>query len=1448
MKIKNRKKSLFFTMFSAAAVAGAAVSLALTLTSCNSQKTSENLVVPTANNSDFTNLNSQGGLTSVLASVLSTKEGRQSVATTAANKILSSWFENINNPTLQADYQEWQENAEKSYQNKYDDYKKNKGSNWKQLFQIEVLDPVGGTKESYIQDQINQNLQTTFINNLFAKNYEGVSVADKTTRDESASSTSRTIQAINSGSAAVVNDSNNINGLEGPGTKNAFVFSAETISPSNRQSVDYGYADFMEFLMDEWVYNELPIPVVMSLWKNGDKPAESGLFDDSYFGKSNVGETGSYNFQYFTPASANAQEMTTTTKYQLLVKNLNKFVNTTTGVIDLPTIYTEDSSTQMTIKADNLFDGTIATPFSAAAWYKLTSSVFGNTESNMATSETLDPNSIMKNFIYDGTSDASTGTSYRNKSVSKEASIGVFSFPYLNAANAEQKSSDSPFAGEYAGMTGIKDTVNLVKSSSGVSTATTATTQEQESTNEAISNFIITRDSFGVHLIGIDRLSQIIKATTSTKNGNKQSGTETNLQKYQKMVTEIRNTFMYRAAQDIVKNQTNYKLQDSLKTYLQNNFSNLIIKYASRLVQSTDTKESTDTNKYNLFGALVMDNKAWDPATSKEGTEDNSPSENYNKFKQVLSILDPKFPLVNFINFSNNLDNAKRTLKFANNIKQQMYSAQSNYNDTTTINQTNHEGWRKYGIAGVMPYTRDSQTGNFTNLIKPVNDLISEVKFTTGDASSNEVDASNKAKRNSFNADSLTISVDDNAAGQKDTDFNNSKNAYTLVLGTKLQFMQSIVDMLNEGSTQEGMVTARGQSSNGQVAPTSYIFTNDDYVNGAIEAVSKNSHLSTIIQNLYSQNYLTFQNKVDDTTTKVKQSLATTQEDDSTTTTAKSAFYDFADNQINVDSGKEAKNNEEGSTQDVKQSIQNAINSNYIINNFKNLPNLYYDGDWTSLNSSTTGQKDNSQSVYSIAHNAWMKSWVTSQYTFRIGNDLVVGYEDPTSASSYQKFLITLEYLFTYNPDNGGSFSFKNLQDFLKEMTANNNRAMVAWVANSSIVGNPDFGIQGNQNNNSSYANADSVRTEVQKDFNFSGNPIYLDKLTPYSYYGAPNAFQNTKEADAASSSTSTSTTGLTNYNYTTSSNYWNAASMTNPSTTGGAGKSVTQLSTGFLGFQVNNASDFGMSNSITSDAFNNSTYSVSASLGNESSNYNYQGVLYQYGTGKQGRANLIEQVKNMSTINQLVDFYNNVLIASNLPITQDSKDAVQKIIDTPNSNQTDKITELSNKLVEIINSKQVPENAFNRLNAMPLWNDSALGVTSTLFADGSSSSMYNEYVVTLFNEQDVNNLVKDGKLNTKTSSTSTVSKKDGELTDSTDEELGYLGLTKDAFYSAVVMLAANNTELQDKAMKAMLKDIGKIKVYDMRLATSLDSAWISNYGAWEKVINATSSSSDSSN
>lgn len=1263
MKIKN-KKIVGFTGLALAGILALSITLPIVLTSCSSSSSS-NLTNPSTHSKSFTSMN-QDDLSPIALASLSSTDGRNSLSENFVNKLLENWFGTVSNSTLTALYNKWVDDAESSYETTYDDYKSNKGSNWKQIFQKEVLDPVGGTKNDYILDQIYTKLKDKFIELIFEKDYLAINDSGK-------------IVKVEKGSKSLVEKAENINGATA-GEKNNFTFSAMSISKNSRTSLDFGIADFLDFLMDEWVFNEFPLPISMSLWKNAANPNTSGLFNSAFFGSDTIGTDGSYNFQWFTPTSKNPTTLTTTDKFNLLMTNLKngKYVDTETGLINLPTTYTEDSSTTMTIKFSELYSGDISIPFSSAALYKLNNMVFGIEDNNVSTltADNLNTESIMNNFLVFSTSEI--------------GSNGVFGFPYSTTSDGNEPA----FLGSYSGAVGIKDNLNF--------------------TDDKLGSFILNRNSFGVHLISIDRISKMKEAAGG-------SSGSISIEQYQKVCNEIRNTFMYRYATDVIKETSEYDVKNSLMTYLSENFYSIIFKYVTKFIQSGDYKSN------NLFAASIVNNTAYlDQPLSKTTSNKFGFAENTNQdyIDTLLSVDETK--LYDLINSALLLIKSEAVLSTANNLKSKIYNNSSSYNEIK-----NPSDWKNYGIAGVMPYTRNETTGNFDSLNNIINYLIPNITSITLKNSEYNPKAINSKSTTTIQSNSTPITQ--------------VTNPSEMVAYAKNQYELAIANYINS-------INLQVNNTKEYVAPPVVVFTNDDYINGSIQANSSASNLNTIAQNFYMQNYLTTQSGFDTSTRKRN---------------ASGQFYDFSTNQLKYTSG-----SSNGSSDWIKEQLQNSINQMYILSNFTSLTNLYSDGDWTNIDD-----------INSIANSIWNNSWNTSQYNFSSSlNANITCYENPSSVNDYYKFLITLEYLLDYDASSD-TFTFSNLITFLNDATKNNGKAMVAWMNQSSIKDNPNFGLD---EDSAEIASISDVQNKVQENATFEGQPFLLTKVNPYSWYGAPNYYDES----------------VTDLQYTENSNYW----YTSPTLVGSS-----TASSGFVGFQFNRASSLGTTNDVSNEIFDNKT--IARAPVSDSSAISYLGSLYQFGT----REDIIDYVKTkLSVVSDLKNFYEENILDPGLPINQETKDKINEILDSVSSN-TNKVVELTNELVNLLNDPvQIPDNCFIKLDGMPVWNNDG----TTLFTtDTNQDALRMQYIVTQFNYNDVQNLLNENnELNT--------------------TETGMLGLNPTTFFNCIVKLAMNTESLTETAYNNMFIKIGSVSVYDYRLIDFLDKTYIKNYDEWEDIIN----------
>ncbi len=1329
------KKTLSISVLSTLFVGLSTSTFVLGLSSCASNPS--NVPIPATNASSFSSINSS--ILPVSSAVFSTEKGRQSLVNTYITKTLQNWFNIVNNNSIKTSLKEWKKSSEDSYKEKYDNYKDTRGVNWKHFFQTEVLDPVGGTKEDWILDNIKSKLKSSITNSLFsdsAKNYLSYS--------SNLNSTNPTFTSVNNLNLQILKDiDNDFVNANTIGTKNGFQFNALGLEENNRSKIDSGYADLMEFIMDDWIKNCLPLPLTMSLWKNYENKYYLNQLFSKYFDRFNEttsdsnndsgGNNGdssgensstspssrlssrasegkfkpSYQFQYFESNDNQGPiSLGTTNKFGNLLTGIinGSYISSKTGLMNLPIEYTEDSSTSLLTNSSGLFDGTYVTPFSAAAWYKLSNFVFGINDSNVHIAKKVNTKSIMDNFLVFNSKVDSTKHLNVENNQNNASGLNYFKFPYeIVWENGESQTTQSVFTNQYNNAIGIIDAINFDKN-------TTIFNDTNTYTNSNLDQFILIRNQFGVHIISIDRISKLKEAYNSNT-------TQSFSAKFKNVCNELRNTFIYYLALDLASNEKKYNVMDMLQKYFSNNFESIIYRYLLKYI------DSPSTNENNLFGANVtLDSKETINLSSNFGFDPNN--EDQLNFINSLNEVSSKSSLRSFIDSSINYQYAELSKKFVDSINTKIYENQSQFN-----NNENPISWGANGISGVLPYTRNGTNGNFETLTK----LIDSILMNVDPANSNlPFNNGNNSKQISGTISNVTI-----------TDtlsyFYNAKNKY----------QQSVINYLN----QTNPLIING-TYDFMSAPTR-IFTNNYYLNQAMIALG-DTDFTNIVRNMYYQQYLYPSRKL---------------------------------SQSNQVVGPE------GSNSWIAKKVNDSIDSIYKVNNFVNQKNVYALGDWDSYDSFK-------QKAIEFFNRNMEENQFSYSYVDQNGNkNEYYSYSQYDKVTDYYNLLINIRYVIDYNLETN-KFNFKPLYDSLLKATDNgtnlkSSRATIAWVNQESITEFNNFGYS--SSNLSNTLSISDVQTKMNSDSKFKVNPVLLTNVNSYSWFNCKNPY-------ADSTTISGSLVNQNNQNvltFTKDNSYWTVSPMEK-------NKQNNSQNSGFIGFQLEDSS-LGINSSLPSSWKNNNTYS---NLPISQSSISYIGMFYSYGS----RSNLIKLINDITTPFLLQDFYEKSIADSGLPISQENHSAIENIIKTQYGTVTERLNALKTKLKEVINDTvQVPENAFKKMEQMPLWNDKVNSFTTLFDTSSSTSALKNQYILTQFNNNDVKNMLNSN----------------GELATGQN---AYLGLNPDTFFNALVMFCRDSSTLKNDAIDEMYKTIGAIQVYDIRLLYVIPKLYISNFEQWSEV------------
>lgn len=565
--------------------------------------------------------------TEIVKKMFASTSGMEMFLDNLANSKIFEWFAYNQNKPIISKYQ----SAIKSSANGLQSAAKNKSNADVQL----LLNPKGGNPLSYVYSDSIDGLKTQFIDYVFANFDNSLCYVDSDAEDALP-------QQIKPATASnelipIFSDPAYVN-APSPGLQNRFRINYEAVSVNN---LSKALTNFVNYVFDQWIKEELPILTPSVLYKNSANGDHSTVFQESFFTNATIGTEGSYKFQFFSPAvlSSTSDNKTPGNLYHMFINQQKSFINDSLkGAISISNDYTEDESTVLFSNVYKSYNSYVV-PYASAVNYKFATLIFGNDslDSNVPVSDSLQP-TIMDNFI--------------DKSPIGSAPAGVFQFPWFpNNATGSQL----PFTGAYEGMTGIKETVNISNSP-----------------------WIITRDEFGVHIIGIDRFIALKEAA---------SAGGSNIDKLNKVAQEIKNTLLYRAAEEKYNNTNTLDISTKLKSYLNDNFSRLILSY---IIDNPNPSEN------NLFG-YVYSSSQNDP--QKNGFLSQQITLSLSESSLVQSIIH----LLSIINFKD----------IADIVDNKIYELQKPYTSNSTP-----ADWKTFGITGVLPYTRNQTNGSFSSLLK----------------------------------------------------------------------------------------------------------------------------------------------------------------------------------------------------------------------------------------------------------------------------------------------------------------------------------------------------------------------------------------------------------------------------------------------------------------------------------------------------------------------------------------------------------------------------------------------------------------------------------------------------------------------------------------------------------------------------------------------------------
>lgn len=475
-KSPNRFK-LLTGFLGISAIAG----VAATVASCAQPNASTvNNLFKTGNN--FSNLDSLNN-NDIAAQSLIQKDGFNNFLSAAIANVLKVWYENNPDSKIKDKLKTWNDEINKSWDTQAQSYRDQYRQDYLVKLQTDILDDAGGTETSWKNNQLNSKILSDFSNLLYSGDYLRYVDANG--------------DIVTQPDRSTLNNPDNWKNLKYTNkTVDSPLYTDNPSIANNKQM----FAEMQGFIFNQWVKEQNPNLLSRVVFTNETpKNGFASVFNDELISSPSA----SYEFQFFNPADPMSTQLSASSSYQNMVRasngGLSQFVND--FQIDIPKEYSGDSGGKLLMTADDMFNS-YDLSFTAGFVDQYLKMLGYNSLTTWPTG-TPDPDSIMKNFIRDTSTDpnvVSTKLDYLTQKDFEKNNLNFFS---------SQISSDNNF---YQGLWPSTTTANAQPTKSiynvfspiSQSIPTPDDSDPSATTPNDDNQFIFVRGKDGVHIIAID--------------------------------------------------------------------------------------------------------------------------------------------------------------------------------------------------------------------------------------------------------------------------------------------------------------------------------------------------------------------------------------------------------------------------------------------------------------------------------------------------------------------------------------------------------------------------------------------------------------------------------------------------------------------------------------------------------------------------------------------------------------------------------------------------------------------------------------------------------------------------------------------------------------------------------------------------------------------------------
>lgn len=553
-KFKFNKKIISISMGLSAIIA-----TPILVTSCSSNVSSTLLdkLVSKGNGTTFSTNNS---LSNVIQQALISENGQNEFMTEIVGQTILNWYINLGSDNSKSSRKQA---YKKAYDNKIDEInesydsavtssQKTNKSDFLLKFQQDELDTHGGTEQSWKKEQIIEWAISKFKEEIFSNLY--VSLVNN--QGEFVNTTSTNL--LNA-----LNENNNVK----------FSFSKAATNTTNQDNfVIDQYAQFQQFVFDQWVQVEAPFILSYASWNYGTpKSGLSSIYQKDAIGQTTSSSTiaGSYNFPYFDNTNTN-DSLSVTEMFTNFVNNAatnNGYITeTTNGLMRIGSGYSSSTSNYMLMKNHSSFSGGDV-QLAMGATYLFANSINGSSNNPVSKASSYKQTTLNKTITTSSSSnfDIITSNFVSTSPFANSITNGGTSIANSNSTNVPSTQIASELVSQI--LLNPETSSNQQTQIAGETTTTVKdlyTIDAFVPTNNNLTNFLFLRNSEGVYAIALDGGTYISKANT-LEEAKKRAG----------------NIVLYRYLENNMNSELGLTidLKSELNNFLSSNFNTLVYKY-----------------------------------------------------------------------------------------------------------------------------------------------------------------------------------------------------------------------------------------------------------------------------------------------------------------------------------------------------------------------------------------------------------------------------------------------------------------------------------------------------------------------------------------------------------------------------------------------------------------------------------------------------------------------------------------------------------------------------------------------------------------------------------------------------------------------------------------------------------------------------------------------------